>query len=145
MLAGAVSAAGRAEWGLIRLGPRGHLDPTFAAHGRFVTAFGPGFDEAQSVAVQANGKLLVAGRIRVGNKDDIGVLRLKPDGGHDRTFGAGGRALTDVAGGTDAARDVTIASNGKIVVVGEAAVDRIRSVRRRSVPRLVNQARDRFG
>jgi hypothetical protein len=38
----------------------------------------------------------------------------------------GGRALTDVAGGSDAARDIAIASNGKIVVTGEATVDRIR-------------------
>jgi uncharacterized delta-60 repeat protein len=126
VLAGGVSAEGRGEWGLIRLGPRGHLDPTFGDHGRLVTDFGPGFDEADAVAVQANGRLLVAGRIREGNKDDIGVLRLRPGGGHDRTFGAGGRALTDIAGGSDTGRDLTIASNGKIVVVGEATVDRIR-------------------
>ncbi|MGZ5295893.1 MAG: hypothetical protein ACXWYT_03115 [Actinomycetota bacterium] len=126
VLAGGVSAGGRDEWALIRLGPRGHLDPTFGDRGRLVTDFGPGFDEADAVAVQANGRLLVAGRIREGNEDDIGVLRLKPGGGHDRTFGAGGRALTDVAGGSDAARDLKIASNGKIVVTGEATVDRIR-------------------
>lgn len=126
VLAGGVSASGRDEWGLIRLGPRGHLDPTFGTHGRLVTDFGPGFDEAYAVAVQANGRLLVAGRIRETSKDDIGVLRLKPGGGHDRTFGAGGRVLTDVAGGSDAARDLTIASNGKIVVTGEATVDGIR-------------------
>jgi uncharacterized delta-60 repeat protein len=126
VLAGGVSAGGRDEWGLIRLGPRGHLDPTFGDHGRLVTDFGPGFDEADAVAVQANGRLLVAGRIREGSKDDIGVLRLKPGGGRDRTFGAGGRALTDVSGGSDVARDLTIASNGKIVVVGEATVERIR-------------------
>ena len=126
VLAGGVSASGRGEWGVIRLGPRGHLDPTFADHGRLVTDFGPGFDEAQGVAVQANGKVLVAGRIRVGTKDDIGVLRLKAGGGRDRTFGAGGRAVTDVAGGSDDARDLTIAPNGKIVVVGEATVERIR-------------------
>ncbi len=126
VLAGGVSAGGRDEWGLIRLGPRGHLDPTFGTKGRLVTDFGPGFDEAYVVAAQANGRLLVAGRIRVSHKDDIGLLRLKPGGGHDRTFGAGGRVLTDVAGGSDAARDLTIASNGKIVVTGEATVDRIR-------------------
>ena len=39
-----------------------------------------------------------------------------------------GRALTDVAGGSDAARDLAIATNGKIVVTGEATVDRIRRV-----------------
>jgi uncharacterized delta-60 repeat protein len=126
VLAGGVSAGGREEWGLIRLGPRGRLDPTFAMKGRLVTDFGPGFDEANAVAVQDNGKILVAGRIHEGNKDDIGVLRLKPSGGHDRTFAAGGRTLTDIAGGSDAARDVAIAPNGKIVVTGEATVQRIR-------------------
>jgi uncharacterized delta-60 repeat protein len=126
VLVGGVSAGGRDGWGMIRLGPRGHLDPTFGKHGRLVTDFGPGFDEADTVAIQDNGKLVVAGRIREGNKDDIGVLRLKPGGGHDRTFAAGGRALTDVAGGSDAARDLTIARNGKIVVTGEATIERIR-------------------
>ncbi len=29
VLAGGASASGRGEWGVIRLGPRGHLDPTF--------------------------------------------------------------------------------------------------------------------
>ena len=58
----------------------------------------------------------------------MALVRLKPGGAHDHTFAAGGRALTDVAGGSDAARDLVIASNGKIVVTGEATVDRIRRV-----------------
>jgi uncharacterized delta-60 repeat protein len=128
VIVGGVSDTGRDEWGLIRLGPHGHLDPTFGDHGKLVTDFGPGFDEAGGVAIQDNGKLLVAGRIREDDraKDDIGLLRLKPGGGHDRAFAAGGRALTDVAGGSDAARDLTIASNGRIVVTGEATVEKIR-------------------
>ena len=128
VLVGSAAAGGRDEWGVVRLGPHGRLDPTFAGTGRLVTDFGTGFDEANAVAVQDNGKLLVAGRIREDDrpKDEIGLLRLKPGGGHDRTFAAGGRALTDVAGGSDVARDLAIASNGKIVVTGEATVDRIR-------------------
>ncbi len=126
VLAGGAAGGGRDEWALIRLGPRGHLDPAFGNNGRVVTDFGPAFDEAQAMALQANGKLLVAGRVREGNKDDIGVLRFKPGGGRDLSFGAGGRALTDVAGGTDAARDVIVAPNGKIVAIGEATVDRVR-------------------
>jgi uncharacterized delta-60 repeat protein len=128
VVVGGVSDSGRDEWGVIRLGPHGRLDPTFGDHGKLVTDFGPGFDEASAVAVQDNGKLLVAGRIREDDraKDDIGLLRLKPGGGHDRTFAAGGRARTDVAGGSDAARDLTIASNGKIVMTGEATVEKIR-------------------
>ena len=126
VLAGAVSAAGRDEWGVIRLGPHGHLDPTFGELGRVVTDFGPGYDEADAVALQPNGKIVVSGRIRAGAHDDAGLLRLKIGGRHDRSFGAGGRVLTDVAGGSDAARDVVIQSNGKIVIAGEASIDRIK-------------------
>ena len=126
VLVGATAAGGRNEWGVIRLGSRGRLDPTFGVGGKVVTSFGPGYDEADAVTVQANGKLVVAGRIRPGTKDDIGVMRFKPSGRHDRTFGSGGRVFTDVAGGSDTAHDLVIASNGKIVVVGEAAIDRIR-------------------
>ncbi len=118
------AAAG--EWGIVRLGPRGHLDPSFGDGGRLVTSFGPGYDEADAVAIRSNGKVVVAGRIRTGTKDDFGVLRLKPGGKHDLTFGAGGRVLTDVAGGSDAAHDLLVQANGKLVVAGEATVDRIR-------------------
>ena len=62
VLVGGVSAGGRDEWGVIRLGPHGRLDPTFGDRGTLVTGFGPGFDEANAVAVQSNGKLLVAGQ-----------------------------------------------------------------------------------
>ncbi len=76
--------------------------------------------------MQGNGKLVVAGRIRNGAKDDMGLLRLKPGGRHDLTFGAGGRVLCDFAGGSDAARDLTIQANGKILMVGEVVFDRVR-------------------
>ncbi len=118
--------AASSEWGMVRLGPRGHLDMSFGTDGRLVTTFGPGYDEADAVAIQPNGRFLVAGRIQVAGRDDIGVLRLKPGGRHDLTFGTGGRVLTEVASGDDAAHDVLIQANGKIVVAGEATIDRIR-------------------
>ena len=113
-------------WGIVRLDPRGHLDGGFSVGGILVNTFGVGYDEAGAVIVQPNGRIVVAGRIRAGAKDDIGVLRLKSAGRHDLTFGAGGRVLTDVAGGSDAAHGLALQTDGKIVVAGEAAVDGIR-------------------
>lgn len=126
VIVGSAAADGRDEWGIVRVGPHGHLDDTFGHRGLLVTWFGPGYDEAAAVSVQGNGKLLVAGRIRNGAKDDMGLLRLKPGGRHDLTFGAGGRVLCDFAGGSDAARDLTIQANGKILMVGEVVFDRVR-------------------
>jgi uncharacterized delta-60 repeat protein len=123
ILAGYAAAGGRDEWGVARLGPHGHLDPSFGDRGVTVTSFGGGFDEASGVAVQPNGKVVVVGRIHTSDAaTDIGVLRLRPTGGHDRTFGHGGRVLTDVGGATNEAHGVVIQSNGKIVVVGDAIV-----------------------
>jgi uncharacterized delta-60 repeat protein len=126
VLAGTTSAEGRDEWALVRLGPRGRLDPSFGDRGRVVSDFGPGYDEANAVVVQPNGKLLIAGTIRSGSHGDVALLRLKAGGRHDRTFGAGGRVLTDVGGRSDVGRDLAIQSNGKIVVAAEASIDRSR-------------------
>ena len=87
--------------GLVRLGPHGRLDPTFGGAREVVTDFGPGFDEAYGVAVQANGKLLVAGSVRPRNEGRHRGHPIQARGCHDETFGAGGRALTDVGGGAD--------------------------------------------
>lgn len=126
VIVGSAAANGRDEWGIVRVGPHGHLDDTFGDRGLLVTGFGPGYDEAAAVSVQGNGKLVVAGRIRNGAKDDMGLLRLKRGGRHDLTFGAGGRVLCDFAGGSDAARDLTIQANGKILIVGEVEIERVR-------------------
>ncbi len=122
ILVGAASG----DWGTVRLGSRGHLDRDFGDGGVLVSAFGGGYDEASAVALQPNDKIVVAGRIRADAKDDVGVLRLKPSGRHDLAFGAGGRVLTDVTGGSDAANGLVIQANGKIVVAGETTVDGIR-------------------
>ena len=116
---------------VVRLGPHGRLDPTFGSHGKLVTDFGPGFDEANAVAVQSNGKLLVAGRIREEDrpKDDMALVRLKPrrwSRSHVRGRWAGAHRCRGRVGRRRA--DLAIATNGKIVVTGEATVDRIRRV-----------------
>jgi uncharacterized delta-60 repeat protein len=124
VIVGVAAAGNRDEWGVVRVGPHGHLDDTFGHRGLLVTAFGPGYDEATAVSVQRNGRLVVAGRIRNGPTDDMALLRFKPGGRHDLTFGAGGRVLCDFAGGSDAARDLIIQGNGKILIIGEVVIDR---------------------
>ena len=123
VLVGSASADGRHGWAVARLGPHGKLDPSFGDGGVVVTSFGPGFDEADAVAIQPNGKIVVAGRIHAHATDDFGLLRLRIGGRHDVTFGQGGRVLTHLAGGADAIHALAIQSNGKIVAAGEATID----------------------
>jgi uncharacterized delta-60 repeat protein len=132
LMVGYADAAGKGDWGIVRVGPKGRLDTTFGGgDGIVLTAFGPAYEYAYGVVVQTNGKIVVAGRAVRGDADFC-VIRYKPAGGLDLTFGGEGKAFTDFFGGDDTARGVALQSNGKIVVAGEAVS---KGVRRMAVAR----------
>src|SRR5262249_6508072 len=104
-----------------RLTPSGGaLDTTFGQGGAVLTHFGAfNNDQAQAIAVQSDGKIVVVGSGgSTGN--DFEVVRYNPNGSLDTSFGSGGKVTTDFAGRGDAAQAVVIQSDGKIVVVGSA-------------------------
>jgi uncharacterized delta-60 repeat protein len=102
----------------------GQLDPSFGAGGLVVTDLQNLGDHARDIAVQPNGKVVVAGWTRqtadpVQTDSDFAVTRYDPDGSLDSSFGVGGIVVTDFGGGSsDAAEAVVRQSDGKIVVVG---------------------------
>jgi uncharacterized delta-60 repeat protein len=104
----------------IGLANDGVLDPTCGAGGKATAdIFGSQSDQAIAAAVQADGKIVVAGSV-FGATSDFLLARYNPDGTLDATFASGGIAITDFAGGDDAASAVAIQSDGKIVAVGAA-------------------------
>src|SRR5947209_5776224 len=94
----------------------GDLDATFGTGGRVLTDFGGGAG-ARALALQADGRIVVAGLSRVGVGDDFALARYNPNGSLDSSFGSGGRVLTDF-GLDDEARAVVLQADGKIVVAG---------------------------
>jgi uncharacterized delta-60 repeat protein len=121
ILVGYVDRGGAGDWGIVRFGPKGLIDKAFGNKGKVVTAFGPGYDYAYGVAVQSNGKILVVGQA-TRDTTEFGVVRYKPSGGLDLTFGGNRKTLTDFFLGDDLARGVALQPNGKIVVAGVAGV-----------------------
>jgi len=101
-------------------GPPGSLDTSFGG-GKVVVPVGAGDDYAYALAVDASGRLLVAGRVAEG-LGDFALLRLSRDGTVDTTFGTGGKVTTDFAGGADTAYAVAVQPDGKIVLAGTATV-----------------------
>ncbi len=96
----------------------GFLDGTFGSCGFATTAFGPTTDSAHAVAVQADGRVLVAGGANANNYDgDLALARFNADGTIDAAFGSGGRVRTDLGAGEEAAA-VLVQPDGKIVVAG---------------------------
>jgi uncharacterized delta-60 repeat protein len=77
-----------------------------------------GLDDAPvGVVIRADGKIVVAANSKVGNDNDLLVLRLSVDGSRDQSFGIGGVSLTD-AGSRPLAGDLVVRPDGRVVVVG---------------------------
>jgi uncharacterized delta-60 repeat protein len=104
------------QFALARFNTDGSLDPSFAS-GTVVTAVGSGA-VAEAVALQADGKIVVAGYTFSGG---FTVARYNSDGSLDMAFGSGGTVVTRV-GGNDSAAGVAVQPDGKIVVAGSSDV-----------------------
>ena len=101
-------------------GTSGALDPAFGLGGKVQTDFTSRTDIANGVAIQADGKLVVAGASGSGAR--FALARYNPDGSLDTTFSGNGKLTTDFTPHVDYANDLAIQSDGKIVVVGGSGV-----------------------
>jgi uncharacterized delta-60 repeat protein len=121
--------AGNFDFAAVRLTPDGDLDPSFGPGGKRLSAFDLGgnkSDLATSVALQADGKIVLAGNAQGPNGDsDFAVARLNTNGTLDASFGTGGKytLALDQSGSSkqDTVADVEIRANGAIVLGGRAA------------------------
>jgi uncharacterized delta-60 repeat protein len=103
--------------GVIRLNSDGAIDNTFSpVPGGFGGAY-----YGKAVAIQPDGKIVMAGTLYVANNTtDMGVARYHADGSLDSGFGTGGEVTTDFNGLNDTASALVIQPDGKIVVAGSA-------------------------
>ncbi|KQP53645.1 cadherin-like domain-containing protein, partial [Methylobacterium sp. Leaf108] len=113
---------GNNDFAVVRYNVDGSLDTSFNGTGKVLTPVGTSGDFGQSVTVQADGKIVVAGYgIGSGGNTDFAVVRYNADGSLDTGFGAGGKVLTPVGTSGDFGYSVTVQADGKIVVVGYGA------------------------
>src|SRR5205823_3278527 len=74
----------------------GDLDVTFGTDGKVITDFSSGIDSGKGMAIQADGKILVAGYASNGTDNDFAVARYNANGSLDATFGTGGKVITNL-------------------------------------------------
>jgi uncharacterized delta-60 repeat protein len=89
----------------------------FSGDGKQTTDFASGDDVASSIAIQSNGKIVVAGTTETVDDNNFALARYNTDGTLDKSFSFDRKQTTDVSG-YDRAAAVAIQSNGKIVVAG---------------------------
>jgi uncharacterized delta-60 repeat protein len=129
------------DFALLRFTPGGRLDPSFGSGGKVVTTFGvtkqrgcadcesrDSGDKAFSLAVQPDGKIVLAGATDVQGwlgpetyccAFTVALARYDADGSLDSSFGTDGKVVTlfDRCCNTYA-QDVAIQADGKIAVAG---------------------------
>jgi uncharacterized delta-60 repeat protein len=106
------------DFGVARYEPNGTLDPTFESDGRVTTDFFGLFDLANAVAIQSDGKIVLAGSAMENLANDFALARYNPDGSLDSTFDGDGKLTTDFSGGGDIAYGVVVQPDGKILAAG---------------------------
>jgi uncharacterized delta-60 repeat protein len=119
--AGRTFAPGNNQFAVARYNANGTLDTAFNATGKATAHFGT-LDNGRSVAVQADGKIIVVGETALGDRHSFAIARFQADGILDASFNKTGKVTTDFGGGNAEARGVGVQSDGKIVVAGFASI-----------------------
>jgi uncharacterized delta-60 repeat protein len=108
------------DFALVRLGDDGAVDASFGSSG-YATKDLHDADEANGIAVDAQGRIILAGSTHFATDDDFGVARFDANGQPDSAFGAGGDTSVDFTSGPgddDYAKAVAVDVQGRIVLVG---------------------------
>jgi uncharacterized delta-60 repeat protein len=111
------------DFALARYNSNGTLDETFGTGGIVTTNFNNSSETVDAVAVQTDGKIIVAGYVLNGSFFDFALARYNTNGTLDETFGTGGKVTTGFSEFDDLARAIVIQADGKIVIAGEADTD----------------------
>lgn len=125
---GKIVAAGNAKYGggpsyflLCRFLPDGNPDPDFGGTGTgaVVIPIGTVYDVCSSMAIQSDGKIILAGStVKSNGWPDVALLRFNPDGTLDGTFGTGGKVTTPFGSTADVGLKTVLQPDGKILVSG---------------------------
>jgi uncharacterized delta-60 repeat protein len=109
---------------VLRFNGDGSLDGSFDGDGMVLRQYTNVTPRAEDVAIQANGRIVVAGIFQNDSDpwhlhNDFGVARFEANGAADQSFGNGGLTMTNFGGwSTDEARAVAIQPDGMIVLAG---------------------------
>ena len=113
------SDASSSDFFVARLTASGNWDKTFGRAGFLQVPFGSGITgRINRAIIQSDGNLLLCGAVF--NPDmDLWMMRFRPNGRVDTSFGNNGVVITDFQpGGSDAAASMSLSSDGKIRIAG---------------------------
>jgi uncharacterized delta-60 repeat protein len=113
------------EFVLMRYNTNGAPDNSFGSLGQVVTGFNNQGDFAYSMALQPDGKIVLAGDTRTGSPGtfedtDFCIARYNENGDLDNQFGVNGLVSTNLSNAVDHCNSIVLQPDGKILVTGES-------------------------
>ena len=118
-----VGGGSKANFALARLNSNGSLDTSFNGTGKQTTDFGGVQAGANSLALQSNGKIVLAGFKRTATNTTFALARYNTNGSLDTSFAGTGKKVFDFSGSgkySDASYVNIEPTTGKIVVCGDS-------------------------
>jgi uncharacterized delta-60 repeat protein len=107
------------QFALARYNSNGTLDSTFGQAGKVMTRIGLGDAFSFGIALQSNGRIVLAGYSATTLDHDFSLAGYTSNGTLDPSFGNGGLVATDFAGATDdIAYAMTMQRDDKLIVAG---------------------------
>jgi uncharacterized delta-60 repeat protein len=106
------------DFTVVRYNTDGSLDTSFSGDGIVTTDITGSFDFASSIAIQSDGKIVVAGYAFKFGFYDFAVVRYNTDGSLDTSFSGDGIVTTAIGDVDDLVTSVLLQSDGKIVAAG---------------------------
>jgi uncharacterized delta-60 repeat protein len=122
VVGGSGGRAGNGDFFAARLRGDGSLDASFGNNGVATVDLGYTYEWLQSLRMQTDGKLLLAGEVADAPADEshVGVARLLADGAPDPTFGAGGVQVLDLLVGQEIVNGAVPLGDGRLRLCGHA-------------------------
>lgn len=111
------------------LSQSGEIDTTFGINGKVTTGFGAGYSNANAVAVQLDGKIIVGGTCQTSEgSNHFALARYNTDGTLDDTFGVNGKIVPRVFEVPyqlvyNVVSSIVLLDNGKFLVAGAYGID----------------------
>jgi len=119
VIGGHSTSTGNFNFIAVRFNADGSVDNGFGTSGKVSIDIGTASnDQCFSIAIQPDGKVLLAGTTNALGNNDFATVRLNSDGSMDNGFDADGKVITGVSANHDNPRAILLQTDGKIIVAG---------------------------
>jgi uncharacterized delta-60 repeat protein len=119
LVAGTITNATEADFGLARFNADGTLDQAFGTNGITVHSLTPQYDAVTSIGVQSDGKIVLAGKTgQYFPDEDLALARFNVNGSVDPTFGNNGQVIMSIGVQSSKANAIRILADDKILLTG---------------------------